>query len=180
MIITSTLFAFLAFANPLDDRAACAAGDTDACARIGTLKSLGALKGDLTPDDAKLVSACGAALDAAKEAQAFGSVSRACAPLFDRDVQKTWSALGGATGLPGIDLMLGTGYAEAYCPKLSKPLAGCAGKKAANFSSMKPAQAHEALTALVRHGLTERLGEATATPLVAKFAAAWPRLFPAS
>jgi hypothetical protein len=76
--------------------------------------------------------------------------------------------------------MLATGYAEAWCPKLKKPVAGCAGKKAANFSRMKPAQVHEALTALVRHGLIERLGEAAATPLVGKFAAAWPLLFPTS
>jgi hypothetical protein len=101
MMIASALFAFLVVATPPDDRAACAAGDTQACARIGTLKSLGALTDDLTPDDARLVSACSAALDAATQAPAFSSVSRACAPLFGRDVQETWSALAGAVGMRG-------------------------------------------------------------------------------
>jgi hypothetical protein len=179
MMLVTAVVLFVSLAGLPDDGAACAAGDDAACARLGTLKSLGALKADLTPDDAKLVNACGGALEAAKTPQAFSAVSRACAPLFGRDVQETWGALSAAVGMPGIDAMLGTGYAEAYCPKALKPIKGCAGKKAANFSRMKTAERHEALTALVRHGLTERLGEKAASALTAQFTVAWSRLFPA-
>lgn len=156
-----------------DDRAACDKGDKKACARIGRLKQMGALKPDGSRDDDALIAACGTALDAA----AFSDVARACGPLFNPELQRAWDALGGMGAGKGTDQMLGTGYAEAYCPGLPKPVAGCSGKRAANFSSMKPPAVLAALSALNAAALDKELGADKAKPLAAKFDAAWPKLF---
>jgi len=72
--------------------------------------------------------------------------------------------------------MLGTGYAEAYCPTLTGKVAGCNGKKAANFSNMKADAVRAALAALNAAALAKELGDEKAKPLAAKFDAAWPKI----
>ena len=73
--------------------------------------------------------------------------------------------------------MLATGYAEAYCPGLPKPVTGCNGKRAANFSSQKPDQVRAALSALDAAALDKELGADKAKPPAAKFDVAWAHLF---
>lgn len=158
-----------------DDRAACKAGNTQACARIGQLKQQGALKADGTKDTTALVAACGKALDGVTGSSSLSSVSRACNQLFNSELQKSWSALAGIQ-MPGLDQLLGTAYAEAYCPKLSGKLAGCKGQRAANFSTFKGPAAQDALRALNQAALELELGAETAAPLVEKFNAAWAKL----
>jgi hypothetical protein len=156
-----------------DDRASCDKGDKKACARIGRLKQLGALKADGTRDDDALIATCTKALDNG----VFTDVARRCGPLFNPELQRAWDALGAMGGGSGVDKMLGTGYAEAYCPSFVKPVAGCNGKRAANFSSMKPDAVRAALSALNAAALDQEIGADKAKPLAAKFDGAWAKLF---
>lgn len=133
------LASLLASVALADDRAACAAGDREACARIGQL-------------------------------------SRACSQLFNPELQKSWSALSAAGGMPGLDALFGTAWAEAYCPKLSAKVPGCDGKRAANFSALSSTTPRAALKALNKAALELELGAEKAAPLVAKFDAAWDKL----
>jgi hypothetical protein len=176
MKLSIVLLAMLSTAAHADDRAACDKGDNKACARIGRLKQLGALKADGTRDTDKLVEVCGKTLDAAKTPKEFSSVARSCGLLFNAELQKAWDALG-SIDMSGVDAMLATGYAESYCPALAKPVAGCNGKKAANFSDMKHDKIIAALSALNGAALDKELGAEKAKPLAAKFDAAWPHLF---
>ena len=159
-----------------DDRASCGKGDRNACARIGRLKQLGALKADGTRDVDVLIEGCGKALDGAKGPDAFDGVARACSLLFNADLQKAWDVLGSLAGSSGVDQMLATGYAEAYCSGIAEPVTGCNGKRAANFSSMKGAAVRTALSALNGAALDKELGADKAKPLAAKFDAAWAHL----
>jgi hypothetical protein len=145
-----------------DDRGDCGKGDEKACARIGRLKQLGALKADGTRDTDKLVEVCGKTLEAAKTPTEFTSVARSCGLLFS-ELQKAWDALA-AIEMSGVDAMLATGYAESYCPALAKPVAGCNGKKAANFSGMKHDKIIAALSALNGAALDKELGTVSAEP----------------
>lgn len=164
------LVALLASTATADDRASCDKGDKKACARIGRLKQLGALKADGTRDVDKLIEVCTKALDGS-----FSDVARACGLLFNPELQRAWDALGSIGG-PGVDQMLATGYGEAYCPSLAKPVTGCKGKRAANFSNSKPEATRAALSALNAAALQIEIGD-KAAPLAAKFDAAWPHLF---
>ena len=169
------LVAMLGTTAHADDRADCAKGDRKACARIGRLKQLGALKPDGSRDVNVLITACGKALDAAKMPSDFGAVARPCGLLFSTDLQRAYDALG---GIEGMDLgpLLATGYAEAYCPALTTKVEGCNGRKAQNLSNMKPDAVRAALSALNAAALVKELGADKAKPLAAKFDAAWPRL----
>lgn len=172
-------FAFLALISVVahaDDRADCGKGDRHACAQIGRLKQLGALKADGTRDTDKLVVACGKALDAAKTPKELSSVARACGLLYNAELQKAWDALA-SIEMSGVDAMLATGYAESYCPTLATPVAGCNGNKAANFSEMKHDKIIAALSALNHAALDKELGAEKAKGLATKFDAAWPHLF---
>jgi hypothetical protein len=159
-----------------DDRSSCDHGDKQACARIGRLKQLGAAKADGSRDTDALIAACSKAVGAATAPSAFGNVARACGQLYNPELQKAWDALSGVDG-GGIDAMLGTGYAEAYCPKLAKPVTGCKGKKAASFDSLKPEQVRAALSALNAAALEIEIGADKAKPLAAMFDRAWEHLF---
>jgi hypothetical protein len=158
-----------------DDRTACAAGDKTACARIGQLKQQGALKTDGTKNTVALIDACSKALEGARSPGSMSAVNRACNQLFNADLQKSWNAVAGIA-MPGLDALLGTAFAEAYCPKLTGKLQGCNGKRAANFSKMKSADTREALRALTTGALALELGAEQSAPLVEKFNAAWEPL----
>jgi hypothetical protein len=173
---TALLFALLAASTAFaDDRAACKAGDNKACARIGELKQQGALNADATKNVDKLIAACGNALDAANGTASFSPVSSACNQLFNAELQKGWKALAGMN-MPGVDQILGTAYAEAYCGKLATPPAGCNGKKPANFSNLKGAATRTALSALNKAALEAELGAEKAKALVEKFDKAWDKI----
>ena len=173
---TLALIAVLATTAYADDRADCDKGDRKACARIGRLKQLGALKADGSKDLDVLATACGKALDSAKSASDFGGVARPCGPIFNAELQKAYDALGGLGGEMDLGPLLGTGYAEAYCPVVTGKVAGCNGKKAANFSNMKPDAVRAALSALNAAALDKELGAEKGKALAAKFDAAWPKL----
>jgi hypothetical protein len=158
-----------------DDRVACTTGDNAACARIGELKRNGALKADGTADKDKLVETCTAALEQATSPKSMWNVSSACRQLFNLDLQKGWYAVA-HLAMPGVEKILGTAYAEAYCPSLDGSPKGCRGKHPANFSAMNNAEARVALRALNAKALEMELGPAKAGPLVAKFDAAWDHL----
>jgi hypothetical protein len=84
LLLAATLLALPALA---DDRAACAAGDNRACARIGELKQQGALSPNATKDVDKLAAACGKALEAATAPASFSQVSSACNQLFNAELE---------------------------------------------------------------------------------------------
>jgi hypothetical protein len=171
------LLAFTAAAHA-DDRADCLKGDDRACGRIGRLKQLGALKPDKTRDVDVLVTLCGKALDAAKTPSDFRSVARPCTPLFSVQLQKAWDVMDEMSMEQPDDVLpaLLTGYAEAVCPTLAKPIAGCSGKRAADATSMKPDAALAALSTMNAMVLTKEIGADKAKPLLAKFDPAWPRI----
>lgn len=158
-----------------DDAADCRKGDNHACARIGRLKQLGALKADGTKDVDVLITKCGEAVDAAKSARDIGSVARPCGPLFNGEMQKAWDIMGGLDASM-LGKLLATAYAESYCPTLSGKVTGCNGKKPVNFSSAKPDAVRTAISALNGAALAKELGADKAKPLTAKFDAAWPNL----
>lgn len=168
------LASLLASVALADDRAACAAGDREACARIGQLKMQGALKADGTKDVDALITSCSKALTGAAS---LSQLSRACSQLFNPELQKSWSALSAAGGIPGLDALYGTAWAEAYCPKLSAKVPGCDGKRAANISALSGGTTpRAALKALNKAALELEFGVEKAAPLVAKFDAAWDKL----
>jgi hypothetical protein len=142
---------------------------------VGQLKQQGALKTDGTKDLDALVTACGKALTGAKGPNSMSAVHRACNQLFNPELQKNWSAVAGIT-MPGLDKLLGTGWAEAYCPKLPGKVQGCNGKRAANFDKLSSSATREALSALTRASLELELGAEKAAPLAEKFNSAWPTL----
>ena len=170
-----TLAFALAPVAAADDRAACSAGDRRACARIGELKRNGALNADGTKNVDRLIDACAGALDAATGTDSFRNVSSACKQLFNAELQRGWDALAGMQ-MPGTDALLATAYAEAYCPNLPGRVAGCAGKKAANFSRMKSQEVRSALSALNAAALDKEVGAEKAKALTPKFALAWPKI----
>jgi hypothetical protein len=158
------------------DRADCQKGDNHACARIGRLKQLGALKPDGTADLDVLATACGKALAAAKSPSDIGVVARPCGPLFNAELQKGYEVFGVDADDKHLGELVATAYAEAYCPILATPVTGCDGKKSVNFDKVKPEAVRAALSALNAAALVKELGTDKAKPLASKFDAAWPRL----
>jgi hypothetical protein len=176
MIKTSLLLvAVIAATVHADDAADCKKGDNHACARIGRLKQLGALKPDGTKDVDVLITKCGAAADAAKSASDISSIARPCAQLYNAEMQKAWDIMG---EIPASDLgpMLATAFGESYCPVLTGKVAGCNGKKSLNFSNAKPDAVRAAIIAINGAALAKELGADKGKALTAKFDAAWPKL----
>ena len=156
---------------PAQDRAACKAGDQQACARLGQLKQVGALKNG-TKDVAALVEACGRALDQAANSRSMRAVNRACTQLFSPELQRGWDAVVDVE-MSGLENIIGAAWAEAYCPRLQTKTAGCKGLRAADFRKLSPRERFEALKQLTKASLALELGTETASTLAPKFDRAW-------
>lgn len=173
--VVTAVMLLIPCAAAADDRSDCAAGDNRACARLGELKQQGALNVDGTKNQDALIDACGKALETATGPRALSTVSHACRQLFNRKLQKSWDALA-PMDIPQVDLLLGTAYAEAYCPVLKTKVIGCKEKKAANFSNMSSAEARAAIKALNAAALNKELGTQRGAALAAKFDQAWSNI----
>jgi len=175
MIKTSlVLLTLIAGVARADDAADCKKGDNHACARIGRLKQLGALKADGSKDVDVLITKCGEAADAAKSASDIGSIARPCSQLYNAEMQKAWDIMG-SLDASSLGPMLATAFAESYCPVVTGKVTGCNGKKPVNFSNAKPDAIRAAIIAINGAALAKELGD-KGKALTAKFDAAWPKV----
>jgi hypothetical protein len=157
-----------------DDASACKAGDTQACARIGRLKSAGALGADGKADVPKLLEACGKQVDATTSSSGFSLLANRCSQLFNPSLRKSYDAIGGTSG-DMLGMLLANAYGEAYCPLFDAKkikAAGCNGKR---FVDPPKDKLVPTLSSLNAAALRLEHGDAAAA-LIAKFDARWAAL----